>query len=88
MLFAVMAPTGGNSTDPGEENVLQPSDGGPTDYVINGTTHVGTLTLAAPSAAVIANAVWSKSMSGYSDATTYGGFVRKLLTVGKFLGLK
>jgi hypothetical protein len=36
----------------------------------------------------IADAVWSTSMAGYTDATEFGGFMQRLLTVVKFLGLK
>ena len=37
----------------------------------------------------IADAVWSKSMTSYTSANTFGNQVRgKLLSVAKFLGLK
>ncbi len=42
----------------------------------------------APTSAEIADAVWSTGVSGYTDLTTFGGFIRSLLTVGKFLGFK
>jgi hypothetical protein len=35
-----------------------------------------------------ADAVWGSLTSDYSDVNTYGGWVKKLLSVGKFLGLK
>lgn len=87
-MFTYIPIGGGGSTDPGESNVLAPSAGGPTDYIINGVTHIGTLTLDFPSTSQIADAVWSRSMAGYTDASKFGGFVKKLLTVAKFLGLK
>jgi len=31
---------------------------------------------------------WSTSTESYTDASTFGGFVKKLLTISKFLGLK
>jgi len=37
----------------------------------------------------IAAAVWEEPVSSHTDTATFGGFVsKKLLTVGKFLGLK
>lgn len=43
---------------------------------------------AQPSAFDIAQAVWSQAMVGFTDSAAYGGFVKKLLTLAKFLGLK
>lgn len=79
---------GGSSIDPGIANVLAPASGGPSSYEINGATLVGTLTLDIPTAAQIAAAVWGESMTTYTDASKFGGFVKKLLTVAKFLGLQ
>jgi hypothetical protein len=31
---------------------------------------------------------WSSLLANYTDNATFGGFVKKLLTVAKFLGLK
>jgi len=31
---------------------------------------------------------WQTLMSAYNDSNTFGGFVQKLLTTAKFLGLK
>lgn len=42
----------------------------------------------APSAATIAAAVWDESTSGYTDSTKFGGFVRKILTLAQYIGLK
>ena len=37
----------------------------------------------------IAQAVWSELRAGYTDSTTFGGWVQtKLLTVAKWLGLR
>ncbi len=41
-----------------------------------------------PTAAEIAAAVWNRSTASHTTAGTFGAFVQKLLTVGKFLGLK
>lgn len=41
-----------------------------------------------PSASEIADAVWKASLSAQSTPETFGWLVRKVLTVGKFLGLK
>lgn len=78
----------GDSIDPGIANVLAPSAGGPTSYRIDGVDLVGTLTLDFPSPAQIAAAVWGESISGYTDSSKFGGFVKKLLTVAKFIGLQ
>lgn len=89
MQFFVPIPTGGgDSTDPGIENVLAPGSGGPSTYRINGVDFIGTLTLDFPSPSQIAAAVWGASLTDYSDSSKFGGFVRKLLTVAKFLGLQ
>ncbi len=74
---------GGASTDPGEENVL---DG--VDYEINGTPHTGTLPLTFPTAAQIAARVWEEATLDHIGDGTFGLLMQKLLTVGKFLGLK
>lgn len=44
--------------------------------------------LIAPTAAEIADAVWDEALSGHTTASTFGKAIQKLLTVGKFLGLK
>ena len=36
----------------------------------------------------LANAVWNQSLSASNETSTFGGFVQKLLTAAKFLGLK
>lgn len=36
----------------------------------------------------IADAVWDEATADHTSATAFGGFVQKLLTVAKFLGLK
>lgn len=50
-------------------------------------TKTGTLDTAADANAV-ADAVWNRAMSSHTTAGTFGAFIQKLLTVGKFLGLK
>lgn len=35
-----------------------------------------------------ASGVWSAALTDYTTSTTFGGFVQKLLTVAKFIGLK
>lgn len=73
-----------DSVDPLEDNVVLG-----IDYVIDGVPHTGTFVNDFPSTSQIADAVWSRSMSGYTDPTKFGGYVRlKLLSVGKFLGFK
>ncbi len=47
---------------------------------------VGTFTT--PTAGQIASAVWEEPTSSHTTAHTFGWFVKKLLTVAKFLGLK
>lgn len=42
----------------------------------------------APTSDEVANAVWSRAVSGYDDNTTFGGFVRSLLTFTKFFATK
>ncbi len=41
-----------------------------------------------PTANEIAEAVWDRQMSDHTLAGSFGVFVKKLLTVAKFLGLK
>ncbi len=72
MLLTYIPIGGGGSTDPGEENVLDPASGGPTDYIINGVTHVGTLSLDFPTASQIANAVWDKAKVDHTIEGSFG----------------
>lgn len=73
-----------DSVDPGVDNVVLG-----VDYTIDGVDLTGTYVNDFPTAAQIADAVWSKSMAGYSDTSKFGGYVKlKILTVSKFLGLK
>lgn len=73
-----------DSIDPGESNVVTG-----VAYQIDGTPHTGTFVNDFPTLDQIANAVWSEPMAGYTDTTTFGGYVRlKLLSVAKFLGLQ
>ena len=55
---------------------------GATDYNIDGT--IGNKI----NSAGTSGDPWSGVMSGYTDNATFGAFVKKLLTTGKFLGLK
>ena len=41
-----------------------------------------------PDADNIADTVWKKKLADYTDKTTFGGFIKRILTVVKFLGLK
>lgn len=41
-----------------------------------------------PTADEIAAAVWDKPTAAHTTAGTFGTLMKKLLTVGKFLGLK
>lgn len=43
---------------------------------------------AQPSAVDIAQAVWGQDRTSLTDTTKFGGFVQKLLTMAKFIGLK
>lgn len=65
----------------------------PTSLVTVISTNSGGLivepTSTPPTAAVIADAVWDEPMAAHTTADTFGDQVRsKLLTLGKFLGLK
>lgn len=73
----------GLSTDPGEGYVVAG-----TTYYINGVFHTGTLSLLFPTPAEMANAVWESTLTSHTTSGTFGAFIQKLLTVGKFLGLK
>lgn len=42
----------------------------------------------APSAAEVAGAVWDRPLASHSTTGTFGEFVRRVLTVGRFMGLK
>ncbi len=41
-----------------------------------------------PTAAEIADAVWDAQLSDHTVGGSFGVFVKKLLTIGRFLGLK
>jgi hypothetical protein len=41
-----------------------------------------------PTASEIADAVWDEPLTGHTTSSTFGELMQKLLTVGKFLGLK
>ena len=69
------------STDPGQNLVVS----GIT-YKINSVNKTGTFTV--PTASAVASAVWEESMSSHTTSGTFGWFVKKLLTVAKFIGLK
>jgi hypothetical protein len=71
-------------TDPGESNVLT----GIT-YKANSTTvnKTGTLSVTVD-ADDVAAAVWDRATASHTTAGTFGALIQKLLTVGKFLGLK
>ncbi len=58
--------------------------------VLNGVTFDvnQTGTFVAPTAAAIATEVWDTTLSGHTTSATFGGFIQKLLTVVKFIGLK
>lgn len=75
----------GTMTLPPEENVELDYD-----YGADGVEYTGTLvsTITEPTAAEIAAAVWGAETGDYTTAGTFGVLVKKLLTVGKFLGLK
>lgn len=75
--------SGGTNTWPPDEEVHDTET-----WYEQGILHTGTLSLAFPTAAQIAARVWNEDMTGHNTADTYGLFVRKLLTVAKFLGLK
>ena len=49
---------------------------------------VSTSGVPAPTAEEIANAVWSAQLAQQTTPDTFGWFIKKLLTVPKFLGLK
>lgn len=49
---------------------------------------VGTLLVSSPTAQQIADAVWDAETADYQTSGTFGALMAKLLTVGKFLGLK
>lgn len=73
----------GTNTWPADEDVLA----GETWYE-NSVLHTGTLSLSFPTAAQIADRVWEEATADHTTAGTYGTFVKRLLTVAKFLGLK
>ncbi len=41
-----------------------------------------------PTAGEIATAVWEARLADHTTSGTYGAFVKKILTLAKFLGLK
>ncbi len=71
---------GGTLDLPAESDVL-------IGVVFDNMTKTGTLELE-PTAAEIAAAVWDAPLVNHTTADTYGTFVKKTLTVAKFLGLK
>lgn len=54
-----------------------------TTFVWTPRKHAGTLT-----AQDVADAVWDAQTSDHAVSGSFGSFVKRLLTVGKFLGLQ
>lgn len=85
--------SGGGSAPTASEIADAVWDEATADHTAPGSfgEHVGDLTSGGGGGATageIADAVWDEAMSGHSVSGSYGAFVKKLLTVGKFLGLK
>lgn len=83
MFFSSGGGSSGTNTWPDDEDVLDTET-----WYENNVLHTGTLSLDFPTAAQIAERVWNEPTVGHTTAGTYGTFVKKLLTIGKFLGLK
>ncbi len=61
---------------------------------LNGSTEWGSNGMSAASDSsgpgvptIVADAVWNSTMSGFTNTSKFGGFVQKLLTFAKFLGI-